>query len=477
MMVKFSELKDRYNSISIPAKAVFWFTLMSMLEKGIQFLVTPIYTRLLTTEEYGYYSIYVTWYSILMVFATLNLNAGGFNNGMLKYKDDREGFVSSMQGLGNVATILVFGLIFLFQNRVAEFTGLDIIVYIAMFIMLLFNPAFGNWSQYQRYTFKYRSLSVWTVAYAIMSSFLSVGFIFFFQQKKYAVIMGTIVTQTVYGAIFYSNNLLRGKKLFQREYWNFALKFNLPLIPHYLSSIILGSADKVMINTYCGKADVGVYSLSYTVALMLNIIIAAISQVYSPWAYRKIEQREYRPLRKAVNGMLTLLGIIDIFCILIAPELVCFLGTEEYMRAIWVIPPVVLSCYFIMVYNVFSNVEFYYEKKISVMIISLIGALTNVVLNAVLIPRFGFIAAGYTTLASYFLMAILHYVFMIRYCGEFTKELFDIKYIILFSILITVCSLVLSIVYKMNVMRYILIIVIVSFAILNRKKIIKKWMI
>lgn len=474
-MVTFSEMKYRYDHVALPAKTAFWFTVMSVIQKGIQFLITPIYTKLLTADEYGYYSIYVTWYSILMIFATLNLNAGGFNNGMLKYKDDREGFVCSMQGLGNVTTIIVFGIIFLFHSFVTKFTGLDIIVYGAMFIMLLFNPAFGIWSQYQRYTFGYRSLSVWTIAYALVSSFLSVAFIFIVLPKKYAVVMGTITAQIIFGLIFYIRNLIRGKKFFQKEYWYFALKFNLPLVPHYLSAIILGSADKVMINTYCGESEVGIYSLSYTVALMLNIITVAISQAYSPWAYRKMEQKEYEPLRKVVNEILLLLGMIDIFCILIAPELVQFLGTDVYMRAVWVIPPVMLSCYFIMIYSFFSNVEFYYEKKISVMLISIIGAAVNIVLNVVFIPAFGFIVAGYTTFASYLLMAFLHYKIMVKFCGESTRRMFDMKFLIGFSMFITVCSLSMSAVYHLKCLRYFLIILLIIVGIIVGKNKISKY--
>lgn len=473
-MGKLTEWKEKYEQIPMPVKASFWFMVMSVIQNGIQFLVTPIYTRILTTEEYGYYAIYGSWSSFLVVLATLNLSAGGFNNGMLKYENDRKRFMSSMQGLGNIVTLLVFSVIFIFCDTFSGWMRLEPIVLIGLFIQLLFAPAFSLWSQHQRYLFKYKALSVATLIVAVATPTVSLLLIYLLPERKYAVVFGSLVVQIAIGIVFYVANLIQGKSLCKKEYWDFALKFNLPLIPHYLSNIILGQADRIMISHYCGEDKAGIYSLSYTVSIALTIFVNAIASTYAPWTYQQLKVKDYRKIKIFSNYILVAIGIIGLCGILVAPEIILILGTKEYLEAKWIIAPVMLGCYFTMVYSLFANVEFYYEKSTSVMLASVVAAVSNIVLNAVFIPKFGFIAAGYTTLICYVLLAIMHYLSMRWICKENNiGRIYDLKFIVLFSVALTVVSLLLMITYNMVYIRYGMIVGGIVSIVLFRKKIVK----
>lgn len=466
-------IKNKYLELPQPLRASFWFMVMSIIQKGIQFLVTPIYTRLLTTDEYGYYSIYTSWSSILSVLATLNLGAGVFNNGMLKYKDDRKRFVSSMQGAGNIATVLVFSVVFLFHKKVTSLSGLDIYILIGMFFLMIFYPAFGYWSQYQRYMYLYKKLSCITIVSAIAIPVVSVGLIFVMPKRKYAVVAGNIIVQVLIGAYIYIYNLLKGKTLYVKEYWSFALKFNIPLIPHYLASIVLGQADRIMISRYCGQGKAGIYSLAYSVALMLNIVINAVTATYTPWTYQKMNAKQYKQIGIYSNYILILLGGIVLLGVMVAPELISFLGTPEYMEAKWIITPVMLSCFFTMVYSLFANIEFYFEKSIAVMCASVIAAAANILLNAIYIPRYGFLAAGYTTMICYLLLAVLHYCFMKKVCQKKQMpEIYDLRFIIFFSVLLTAASIILMATYNLKILRVGLVILLLLLFVVKREKMI-----
>lgn len=86
-----------YKKLSLPVKASLWYMLCSIFQKGISVLTTPIFTRIMTTEQYGLVTIYNSWESIITVFATLNFTAGVFNNAMIRYENDRDGYTSVMQ--------------------------------------------------------------------------------------------------------------------------------------------------------------------------------------------------------------------------------------------------------------------------------------------------------------------------------------------------------------------------------------------
>jgi hypothetical protein len=95
---------DRYTKLSTPVKMSFWLLVCSFLQKGIGMITTPIFTRIMTPEEYGSYSVFTSWQGIFLVFVSLNLCAGCFTRGLVKYEDERPQFVSSFQGLSFTLT-------------------------------------------------------------------------------------------------------------------------------------------------------------------------------------------------------------------------------------------------------------------------------------------------------------------------------------------------------------------------------------
>ena len=61
-------------------------------------------------------------------------------------------------------------------------------------------------------------------------------------------------------------SMAKGKKCFNKEYWRYALSFNLPLVPYYLSQIIFNQSDRLMINSMTGKGEAAMYGVAYQLA-------------------------------------------------------------------------------------------------------------------------------------------------------------------------------------------------------------------
>ena len=124
--------------------------------------------------------------------------------------------------------------------------------------------------------------------------------------------------------------------------------------------------------------------------------------------------------------------------------------------AIYVIPVVALGVYYTYCYDMFCTVEFYYGATRYVMVASVVGALVNVILNAVFIPVFGFIAAAYTTLFSYMIFMLMHYVFMHRVMKEqsIEEEIYDIRFTFLFSVVLSAVTFGCILTYQNDWLRY-----------------------
>lgn len=470
---------QKYKEMSAPVKASIWFTICNATQKGIALISTPIFTRLLTTEQYGIYTVYQSWYQIISIFATLNLFYGVFNNGMTKFTNDRRTFTSSMQGLSTVLTLILFGIYLIcpeYWNRVLELSSLYVF---AMFIELLFMPAFNYWAAYERYDYKYRKLVLVTVIMAIGSPLLGVIAVINTEYKAEARVLSYVFVQVCIGLIFYIFNAWKGKKFFHKEYWKFALMFNIPLIPHYLSSTILNQADRLMISNMIGKSEAAIYSVAYNVGTMMTIIITAINNSFTPYMYKSIKSKNFEQIRKNSKIVILIVGLACIVAMALGPEIIAIFASKEYYQAIWVIPPVACAVYFKFLYPLFSNVEFYYEKTTFVMVASCIGAVANIILNYFFIPIYGYYAAGYTTLFCYILYSFGHYGFQCKVLrkADIRQQLFDIKYILLFSGFVTVSMVLMLFLYKTRFIRYVTVAIILAvFAIVfeRNKKIFNK---
>ena len=106
--MNFFRVKEKYNNMSLPVKAALWYTLCNVINKGIALVSTPIFTRILTEEQYGTFAIFQSWFSILIIFTSLNVFQGGYQKGLILYKKDEMNFTSSQLGLTTIITAIWF---------------------------------------------------------------------------------------------------------------------------------------------------------------------------------------------------------------------------------------------------------------------------------------------------------------------------------------------------------------------------------
>lgn len=468
------DIQVKYQNLPVEVKSTLWFVICNVLQRGISLISTPIFTRLLTTEQYGVYSVYQSWYSIIAVFATLNLYCGVFNNGLTKYPEDRSGFTSAMQGLSTTVT-LVLAVVYLlgmrFWNKMFQ---LDTIFILLIFIELLFVPAFQFWSVGKRYEYKYHGLVAITLFISIASPIVGIISVLCTKYKAEARVFSYVLIQVVVGIVLYIHNMRKGKVFYSKKYWNFALAFNLPLIPHYLSQIVLQQADRVMINSMVGTGAAAIYSVAYTLSTLMIIVTTAIDNSFVPFIYQHLKTKNYAPIKKVINVLLVFVGVCCLGVSLFGPELISLLASQAYVDARWIIPSVSASVYFIFLYNVFGNVEFYFECTQFTMVASCIAALLNVILNYVYIEKYGYIAAGYTTLICYVVYSVAHGIVSLKILRNNGIEHSVINYrmCVIISLAVIALSLVITFTYNFTAIRYALIIVTVVLSVRYRKKLL-----
>ena len=411
----------QYQAMPLQAKASVWFLLCSFAQKAVSAVSTPIFTRLLTEEQYGQYNVFVSWQSILGVFITLYLCYGVYSAGLVKFSERRDEYISAMQGL-TLALILAWGgLFFLFRDRIAALTSLTPLQTLCMFSLLWTGSVYQFWAAEQRVYYRYRKLVAVTLLATVVKPALEIAAVLHAGDDGKVtarILMATLAELGLFSWMF-GKHVRQCGKLASGFFWRYALKFNIPLIPHYLSQNILTNSDRIMIERMVSADAAGIYSLAYSVSFIMNLFNVALTQTISPWVYEKIKARKERDIQIVTLSSSALIALANLILILLAPEIVRFFAPPSYYEAVWTIPPVAMSVYFIYLYNLFSYYEFYYEKTSFIAAATVAAALTNLVLNYFCIRLFGYIAAGYTTLVCYMLYAAGHYWVMNRVAVEF----------------------------------------------------------
>lgn len=454
---------ERLNAIhySGPAVASFWFTICSVVNKCIQFITVPLFTRLLSTTEYGEYSVFLSWQSIIIIIATLSLYANVFNNGMIKYKTDQNGFLSSLQGLTTTITIIIMMLFLVFGETVSSILELPLWIIIIMMLEIMVMPGFEYWAAKERFDYKYKKVIGITLAVAVLNPVVGLIFVENSSEKGLARILSVLVVQIIIYIFLYVINFIKGKKFYDKQYWKYALNLALPLVPHYLSQILLNQMDRIMISSICGNDKAGIYSVAYSAAMVMVIVGKAIQTSFSPWIYKSIEENKTENIKGTVNVLCIIMATANFLVICFAPEVIRILGGENYIEAIYVVPPLVASSFLIFIYSMFCTIEFYYEVTKPMMIVSIAGALLNFITNFVFIKLFGYYAAGYTTLFSYVFFVAVHYCVMKNALKRqgMRKKIYDEKFMILFTVLFVIGSVLMGLTYNTLLIRYLILLV------------------
>lgn len=462
---------DKLKKIPKPLISSIAYMIVVFFQSGVNLLTTPIFSRMLSTDEFGITSTYQSWYNILSIFITLNIYAGVYNNSLIDFNNDRKQVTSSFLSISIFMSIFSYSIFLLFKENICKILGLDEWLIHYMFLNFLTYPAWGLFLAQQKFDYKYIKPLLITIITFILNPVLGIIGI------KYTNISNATIKVIACGLPSLIVNFMlliiilkEGKCFYNKKYWKYALSFNIPLIPHYLSNMILAQSDRIMIQRLISFSAAGIYAVSYNLSQVLQGVYVGINAAWIPFTYKSLKKEKYDDIKKYSNYLIFIIAFISGLLVLFSPEIIKVLAFKEYYDAVWIIPPIVLGLYFSFLTSLFANIEFYYKKNIFVTIGTTFAAILNVVLNLLFIPKYGFVAAGYTTAIGYFVLAIAHYIFMKKIQPQ---KIYDSKFILYLSGILIFIIIIITFLYKYIYLRYSIFLIILLYCCLNHKKVLK----
>lgn len=430
----------------------------------------PIFTRIMPQAEYGVISTFISWQSVLYIVATLNMASGVFNNGMVDFSDDREGFIGSIMALANAYTMIFLLCYLIFKKSVDDILGIPSVMTYVMIAYFFVTPAYNYWMGRKRFEYSYIPVTIITIVSSIVSTGLAIIAVLFASDnnKATAKVMATESVAIGLGLFFTIYTLIKAWGKIKLKYWKYALTISLPLVPHYLSMYILSSSDRIMISKLVDTSATAIYNVAATVASIMLIFWNAVDASYAPWIYQKMDEKNYKAIRSRGNEVLLVFAGMTIMSTLFAPEIMRILAPANYYEGIYVIPTVAAATFFTACSSLYIRVELFLKKSSTVMIGSCLAALMNVVLNYLCIKQFGYIATGYTTMLCYAMLAVFHGVNLKR----LHYNVYDNKIVGTMAVGIILCAVIISLLYRFTLARYLIILALIVYALIKKNEII-----
>lgn len=422
--------KKKYNGI----KAGLWYTIGNIIIKGIPFFTIPIFTRLLTTNDFGIYSIYLSYEEILSVIIGLGIS-GTVKIAKFEYKDDFEKYISSVINfivIGGAIFLIISNLLFqffTFQEWISRFIiNLLVIQSISIAIYAINSNKYIINGEYIK-----------NLAVVFFMTTLNIGLslllcLTFFKNEPY---LGRIIGAAL-GAILIALFIIfnQNKKfliIIQKKYIKFALTLGLPLVLHQVSISLLAQSDKIMIQKLVGNKEAGIYSIGVIITSVLAVIIYSIDSAWTPWFYTKLSEEKYNILIEKNNILVIFFMFLTSGFILILPDVIHIMTDDSYWDSIYTTIPLVISIYLNFMYVFSVGVEYFLKKTGFISVVTVTCVFINIILNYFMIKRFGYIGAAYATCISRFFQFLFHY-FIAKY---FLKaKIVDVKYLFLSFVLV-----------------------------------------
>lgn len=345
-----------------------WYTISSLIAKGITILLTPIYTRVLTKGEFGQYTNFFSWQNILVLFFSLCLDSTVLR-ARTDYRSDNEfnTYVYSVTIISLLFPLMTAGACLLFlYSKISMWLDINEGYLWTLYIVLSVYSLIPIYQAKERSEFKYKASSILTLGYGAANALVPIMLIYIFSEKNKLdmIIYANIINSVVWGAVIVGLIFKQQHTRIKKEYIEYALRIGIPVVPHALASMILGNSDKVMINTMCGSEYAAIYGVVYTCALAISLLRNSLNNAWVPWFYRKLSEDRFDEVKEVSKIFIDLFSMCFVLLCLTGPEIILILGGKAYQNAQVLIPIIMLGCYYNFLNLFFVNIEFYEKKDI-----------------------------------------------------------------------------------------------------------------
>ncbi len=381
----------------------------SFVLKGVSFITTPIFTRILSTEEYGVITIFLTWASFFAVFIGFQVSGSIAAAYIHKEKENFMRYMKSIAVLSVLSAIIVSIVCLLFSDVISKLLQIESNIMIHLVIQAYGLSCATVYSIYTIQTKQPKQNVMFSVIVTLLVVSLSMVLIFTFDEDKFLgrIYAGSLVYLIV---IFYvvRKFILGEKAKIQLSDWRYSIKLGSPLIIHLLANIIIGQSDRIYLKSYIGLEAAAIYSVCYNISIIGMLFAEVGNKVWSPWYLENTKNKNNFVVNKAAGKFSLMIALVFVFVMFVSPEVLIFMAPEEYWVGKSTLLLITASIYYQFLYRFPLTYEQFSQNMNWVAVSTITASLLNLSLNYFFIDYFGLIGAAIASYVSYLALFLMH---------------------------------------------------------------------
>lgn len=368
--------------------------------KLLSFLLVPLYTSVLSTEEYGTYDLIVTTVTMLTPFLTLVISEA-----VMRFCMDRSYDAEKVLNVGINITVLGTVLLAIFYpllNRIEALSGYAGWLILFFFVINIHTIL----TQYLKGVEKVTFYSVCGVLSTLVSLSLCILFLLYFDLGITGYFLATVISHLLISVIIFLKeklyrNILHAFAVPKQTYKDM-LKFSVPMIPNSVSWWLSNSASKYILLYFATTSAVGLYSVAYKIPSVLSIVVSIFVSAFQISIFENFGKSDTKSFFKNIyDGFFSINIAVASFLILVSKYAASILYQKEFFGA-WKVSCIIIFAYIFHSLSALIGTIYSAAKKTSFLFTSTcVGAGINVVCSILLIPKFGIEGAAIALVISY----------------------------------------------------------------------------
>lgn len=384
----------------------------TILNKAIPFLLLPIFTSYLATNEFGVMSIYLMMISFFSAFIGMSLNTNISKNFFKYSKESLALMIGNILILLSITTLIYFLICFsitLFYDTLFSIPSKWVLVIPLISFMQMLTTI-------NLTILRNEGNAVMYGVFEIVNTLINIGVallvLIHFDMGWISRPIGIISAFSIFGILsilyMYKHGYIRLK--YDRAEIKAILKLSTPLIPHVVGAIIIGLSDRFFIEKMINIEMVGIYSVGYMFGQVVMIFTEAFIMAWSPWFYKMLSEPTEHKKRKIVKYSYLYILVVFMIALLVsgfAKLALPYFVDERYQEAGDYVFWIAIGYAIHGVYKIFFPYIVHISKTAFLGISTMIAAILNLVFNYFLIDKFGAIGAAYATAIAFGVSAFL----------------------------------------------------------------------
>jgi len=416
------------------AKDTAIYGIAAVLPKLVNVLLVRLHTGILKPAAYSdntQFYIYATYFNVLL---TLGMETAFFRF-FTKYKDNTKVAQTAFTTI-LINSLLFLSIFLLFADSISRFLEINKTYYLILISILILDTLVVIPYAYLRVTHRplrfafYRIFNIsvyailnvlllWGIPKMIASGFLSANrwvSLYGTHPKVIYIFIANLIASFLTFVLFLP--VLRHFSLgLDKNLLKKMLHYSIPIMIAGLAYATNENLDKLLIGRLLDKETMGIYAAVYKIGVLMSLYVTAFRLGAEPFFFSQHKKANAKQQYAHILLWFTILGAVFMVSIMTFLDVIArlLIGQAVYLKALQIVP-IILTAY--LLFGIYNNLSVWYkltDRTRYAMYLSILGALITIVFNVLFIPKIGYMASAWATLAAYGSMSLLSFVLGRKY--------------------------------------------------------------